>query len=53
MGQTGELRVITCLHIAGTVAACGVSDAVEVATGTNPVRDTVCGGNQDAYDITS
>lgn len=39
-----------CYAVATGVAACGASDVYEVATGTNPIRDGIFGGDQEAYD---
>ena len=42
--------------VAGTIGAIAVSDSIEIATsdesgyGYNPIRDSVMGGNQEAYD---
>ena len=39
-----------CYAVAAGVVATGVSDAGEVLTGTNVIRDYVLGGDQGAYD---
>ena len=36
--------------VAGAIGACGLSNAGEVLTGTNIIRDGLMGGNQEAYD---
>ena len=41
---------IGCYAVASGIGACGLSDAGEVLTGTNVVRDYAFGGNQEAYD---
>ena len=38
--------------VAAGIAVCGISDAGEVLTGTNFVRDNWVGGNQKLYDTT-
>ena len=45
------VATVGCYVVAAGVGMCAVSNAGEVLTGTNVVRDYVLGGNQQAYDF--
>ena len=45
------VATVGCYVVAAGVGICAVSNAGEVLTGTNVIRDYVMGGNQQAYDF--
>lgn len=46
----GTAATIGAYTVAAGIGACALSDAGEILTGTNVVRDKLMGGNQEAYD---
>ncbi len=58
IGATGNmvsaaitLGTLGTYFVAGGIGACALSDAGEILTGTNVIRDGLMGGNQETYDI--
>ena len=41
---------VGCYVVGGGIAACGLNDGMEIATGENYIRDKLLGGSQEAYD---
>lgn len=46
-----SIATVGAYTVAAGIGTCAISDAGEVLTGTNVIRDKIMGGNQDAYDM--
>ena len=52
IGAAYTAGVVGTYAVAAGIGACALSNAGEILTGTNVIRDTVFNGDQEAYDTT-